>query len=186
MFKIGQLKMTYLSKLPTISLRFSIIILLVFGIFFRFVNLNQKTYWEDETLTSLRSSGYSVEEVVQQVFDGRVISIEDLKKYQHPNPEKSLTDTINALVEHPEHPPLYYLMSRFWMQLFSGFATTPRSLSALISLLILPCVYWLCLELFESSMVGWVAVALVAVSPVYVRYAQEARQYSLWTVIILL
>lgn len=178
--------MTQPCQLPPNWLRFTIVILLVLGTFFRFVNLNQKTYWEDETYTSLRSSGYTVEEVVQQVFDSRVISIQDLQKYQHPTPEKGLADTIKALVEHPEHPPLYYVMARFWMQLFNDVVTTPRSLSALISLLVLPCVYWLCLELFESSMVGWVAVALVAVSPICIRYAQEARQYSLWIVMILL
>ena len=46
--------------------------------------------------------------------------------------------------------------------------------------------YWFCLELFGSSETALVAVALVAVSPFYVLYAQEAREYSLWTVVILL
>jgi uncharacterized membrane protein len=34
--------------------------------------------------------------------------------------------------------------------------------------------------------VGWIAVLLVASSPFHVLYAQEAREYSLWTVTILL
>jgi uncharacterized membrane protein len=61
-----------------------------------------------------------------------------------------------------------------------------RSLSALISLLVFPCLYWLCLELFESRRTAWTAVALMAVSPFHVLYAQEAREYSLWTVTTLL
>ncbi|MHC5717318.1 MAG: glycosyltransferase family 39 protein, partial [Nostoc sp.] len=61
-----------------------------------------------------------------------------------------------------------------------------RSLSALISLFIFPSVYWLCIELFESSLVAWVAMALIAVSPLQLFFAQEARQYSLWMVEILL
>jgi uncharacterized membrane protein len=60
-----------------------------------------------------------------------------------------------------------------------------RTLPALFSLLALPCIYWLCLELFESSLTGWVAVALLAISPFQVLYAQESREYSLWTVTIL-
>ena len=61
-----------------------------------------------------------------------------------------------------------------------------RSLPALISLLAFPCIYWLCLELFEKPITGWVAVALIAVSPFHLVFAQEARQYSLWVVITLL
>jgi uncharacterized membrane protein len=55
------------------SLQFLIIVLLVLGVFFRFVNLDRKVYWDDETITSLRVSGYTLEEMSQQVFDGSVI-----------------------------------------------------------------------------------------------------------------
>lgn len=44
----------------------------------------------------------------------------------------------------------------------------------------------MCWELFNSSLVGWIAIALIAISPFHVLYAQEAREYSLWTVAILL
>ncbi|HEY9833918.1 MAG TPA: glycosyltransferase family 39 protein [Stenomitos sp.] len=162
------------------------IVLLLLGIFFRFANLERKIYWGDEVHTSLRISGYTQAEMVQQVFDGPVIGIEDLQKYQRLSSDKSFIDTIHALVEHPEHPPLYYVMARFWMQLFGDYVRTPRGLSASISLLVFPCVYWLCLELFKSPRVGWVAVALFIISPFHVLYAQEAREYSLWTVTILL
>ncbi|GAB1543159.1 hypothetical protein NUACC21_58330 [Scytonema sp. NUACC21] len=178
-------KLTYRWAILPIQLRFLIITLLVLGIFFRFFNLDGKVFWQDEVFTSLRSSGYSTEEIVKESFDGRLLGIEDLQKYQYLSPEKSLIDTINALKKAPEHPPLYYLMVRFWNQLFSH-SVTPRALSAFISLLVFPCIYWLCLELFESPLIGWIAVILTAVSPIHVLYAQEARQYSLWTVAVLL
>ncbi len=34
--------------------------------------------------------------------------------------------------------------------------------------------------------IGWLAIAILAISPFHVLYAQEARQYSLWTVTILI
>jgi len=174
-------------KLPAMGLRFLVIVLLGLGIFFRFVNLDKKVYWQDETLTSLAISGYSVTEVVQQVFTGDEIGVEDLQKYQRLSPEKDLSDTIKALVvDQPEHPPLYYVMVRFWVQCFGDSVAVTRSLSALISLLTFPCAYWLCLELFGSPMTGWIAIALIAASPFHVAYAQEAREYSLWIVMILL
>jgi len=174
------------SRQTTNKIGFLILILLIIGIFFRFFNLERKVYWHDEVYTSIRSSGYTGEVVVSQIFDGRLISIEDVQKYQRPNPEKSLKDTIKSLAQHPEHPPLYYLILGYWRQIFGSSVTVTRSFSAVISLLVFPSIYWLCLELFASSKVGWIAVTLIAVSPFHVLYAQEAREYSLWTVTILL
>ncbi len=166
---------------------FLIVVLLVLGLFFRFVNLDKKVYWYDEAFTSLRVSGYLEADVVQQVSKAGVISPENLQKYQQPNLDKSITDTIKSLaVEDPQHPPLYYVIARFWAQWFGSSAAVMRSLPAIISLLAFPCVYWLCLELFKSPLVGWIAIVLITISPFHVLYAQEARQYSLWPVTILL
>ncbi|MBW4479669.1 MAG: glycosyltransferase family 39 protein [Tolypothrix brevis GSE-NOS-MK-07-07A] len=169
------------------GLRFLVIVLLVLGVFFRFVNIDRKVYWFDETFTSLRISGYTEKEAIAQLCNGQQIGIEDLQKYQHPSPAKSLTDTLKSLaLEDPQHPPLYYMMTRFWVQLFGSSVAIARTLTALFSALALPCIYWLCLELFNSSLVALVAVAVLAVSPFHVLYAQEAREYSLWSLTTLL
>lgn len=169
------------------GLKFLIIILIMIGLFFRFSNLDKKVYWSDEAITFLRISGYTQAEVVQQVLTGKVIQNEDLNKYRRINPNKRFNDTVNSLaIEDYQHPPLYYVMARLWVQWFSNSVAATRHLSAFISLLAFPCIYWLCLELFESPLVGWVAIALIAVSPFHVLYAQEAREYSLWTMTILL
>ncbi len=182
---LNRLKIAW--KLPLANLKFFFVVLLVLGIFFRFVNLDRKVYWHDEAYTSLRVAGYTSEEVGQQVFNGQVINVKDLEKYQRINPEKSLADTIKSLeIDDAQHPPLYYILVRLWVQWFGNSITVTRSLSAFFSLLVFPCVYFLCLELFESSLVGWVAIALISISPFHVLYAQEAREYSLWTVLILL
>ncbi|MEH1942307.1 MAG: glycosyltransferase family 39 protein [Nostoc sp.] len=168
-------------------LRFLIIILLVLGVFFRFVNIDKKIYWADEVFSSLRISGYMQSEMNQQLRNGRLIGIEDLHKYQYPNHEKNTIDTIKGIIlEDSQILPLYILMSRFWVELFGNSVAVTRSFSALISLLTFPCIYWLCQELFESSLTGWIAIALVAISPVHIVYAQEARAYSLWIVAILI
>ena len=173
------------SYVPT-GLRFLVVTLLALGLFFRFVNLDRKLYWNDETYTSFRVAGYTQTEIVQAVTD-RIISVQDLQKYQRINPERNAIDTVKSLaIEDPHHPPLYYIMARFWMPWFDNPVVGTRSLSALISLLVFPCLYFLCRELFASSLTGWIAIVLIAVSPFHVVYAQEAREYSLWTVTILL
>jgi uncharacterized membrane protein len=167
-------------------LRFFIIAVLLLGLFFRFVNLDKKVYWGDETFTSLMISGHTHSELKQDSFQGKVVNIKDLhNKYQKNHSGKKFSDTINALKK-DVHPPLYYTLLYFWTHYFGDSVAVTRSLSAVISLLAFPCLYWLCLELFNSSLVGWIAVLLLAVSPFHVLYAQEARMYSLWTVTILL
>lgn len=171
---------------PPSWLRFLVVTLLVLGLFFRLTNLDRKVYWFDETYTSLRSAGFTETELVENLSDSRIINLEILQKYQRPNLVKGFTDTIRSLaIEDPQHPPFYYLLARFWMQGFGSSVAVMRSLPALISLLAFPSIYWLCLELFASPLTGWIAISLLAVSPLHILYAQEAREYSLWTVTIL-
>jgi uncharacterized membrane protein len=170
---------------PT-QLRFLIIILLILGIFFRLGNLERKIYWHDEVYTSLRISGYTISEMNEQLRQGHLLSIKDLHKYQYPNIEKNPIDTIKGLVlEESQLTPLYFVMVRLWVDWFGDSVAVTRSFSALVSLFTFPCIYWLCQELFKSSLIGWIAIALVAVSPVHYLYAQEARPYSLWIIAVL-
>lgn len=177
-----------LNKRPWITSsgwRFLLILVLIVGICFRFVNLDRKVYWFDETYTSLRATGHTDQEIVEQLYTGSVISVDDLLSYQRLRPTRDARDTVQSLaIEDPQHPPLYYLLTRVWMQWFGDSPAVVRSVSALVSLLIFPGLYWLGLELFQSASAAWVAIALMAVSPFFLLYAQEARSYSLWTAAI--
>lgn len=160
---------------------------LCLGVYFRCINLDLKPYWHDEIFTSLRVAGYTTESVQQDLFQGQVISLEDLFRYQRLSPHQSAIATIQSLAkEEPQHPPLYFLLMRVWAQWFGSSITAMRSLSVVIALLSIPLVYWLGLELFTVPLVGWMASALFAISPISIRFAQEARPYSLWVAIVLL
>jgi uncharacterized membrane protein len=152
------------------------------GILFRFFNIEGKVYWHNETYTSLRISGYTTTQVKQQIFNGQVIDKESFALFQGVNSDKSLNDTIMTLVmEDSQHPPLYYVIARLWLAIFGNSVTAIRSLSALMSLLIFPGVYWLCRELFNVPLsVPGLAIALMAISPIHLVYAQEAGEYILW------
>ncbi|MCT7950774.1 glycosyltransferase family 39 protein [Ancylothrix sp. C2] len=170
----------------TNKFRYSILCLIAIGASFLFFNIDKKYYWYDETFTSLRISGYRESEIVKQVATGQILTPQDLQRFQQPTPEKTLFDTVQGLAaEEPQLTPLYFILARFWGQTFGYSIASIRSLSAIFSLLIFPSIYWLCLELFSSSVTGWLAAGLIAVSPFHVLYAQEARPYSLWTVTIL-
>ena len=158
-------------------------VFLILGIFFRFANLDRRMYWHDEALTSLRASGYSRAEVLSLLNDDAEISVRSLLDYQRPGPGTNILDTLNvAVTDAPLHPPLYYLLSRFWMDIVGYSPRAMRSLAAVISILALPGMYWLTMELFGSRRTAVFATALIWVSPIQVLFAREARQYSLWVV----
>ncbi len=161
-------------------------VILGIGIFFRFYNIDKKVYWIDEVHTTLRVAGYEKVEFAETAPAGKIITIEELHKFQRLNPERGWGDTINALAHNAEHTPIYYLITRLAMQLFGSSVAVTRGVAAVISLLVFPSIYWFCLELFKSRIVGAIAMSLVAVSPLHIIYAQEARQYSLFTVTILI
>ncbi|HHP7243986.1 MAG TPA: glycosyltransferase family 39 protein, partial [Elainellaceae cyanobacterium] len=140
--------------------RLWIITLVILGIFFRIVNLDQKVYWRDEALTSLRISGYTVVQVIDQTFGGQTVSLDDLQKFQHLSPTAEPLETIYTIArDNPHHPPLYFLITQCWAKWFGDSASALRSLSVLFSLASLFLMYWLCRELFANLHVAEVAIA---------------------------
>lgn len=162
-----------------------IVVVLILGVFFRFANLGDNVYSADEVRSILRLSGYTSELFQQEIFNGTIVSVADIQGYQVPNGARNLLDAIQALASNPEHPPLYHLLTRFWMQLFHH-PLSARIASIVIGLLALPCVYWLCMELFRSQLVAWITILLIAISPFHIMAAQNTTQYSLWLLTIAL
>lgn len=162
------------------------VILLVFclllGCYFRFVNLENKIFWVDEIATAVRVSGYTISEVTNDLMQQDILNYSDLIIYQNIAPNKSFVDSWHALTKSPEHTPLYFVLTRLWMQIWGSSIAAMRSLSVVISLFIFPVLYWLCQELFNKPSISQTALILMSVSPFFVTYAQEARPYSLWTV----
>ncbi|WP_341476158.1 hypothetical protein [Crocosphaera subtropica] len=78
------------------------------------------------------------------------------------------------------------MLVRTWRQLFGDSRTVIRSFSVWVSLLFFPAIYWLSWQLFKQHIVSGISLGLIAISPFYILYAQEAREYALWTVLITL
>ena len=162
-----------------------LIIIIVLGVLLRCINIDNRIYWGDEIVTSLRMAGSSYAEGIQNLTNKSTLSISDLMVYQQPSSSRDLADTVKGLInEEPQHAPVYFILARLWIQQFHnlGNATVViRSFSVFVSLLSFICLYWLCIELFRSRYIGLIAVAIMAVSPFHLVYAQEARPPALWT-----
>ncbi|MCU0525497.1 MAG: glycosyltransferase family 39 protein [Elainella sp. Prado103] len=173
-------------------LRFVLMVLIIFGTLCRFVQLDHKLYWYDETFTSLRAAGYTEAEIVVHFADTAVVSAAELQQYQHPIADRTLADTLHSLaIEDTQHPPLYYILAHVWSRWVGSSVAALRFLPALLSLFSLPAMYWLGQELWlrlgasQTSLLVWIGVALIAISPFQLSYGQESRQYSLWATLTL-
>jgi uncharacterized membrane protein len=162
------------------------IAMLVVGVFFHFFNLDKKVYWHDEVYTSMRAAGFTRDEIDKELFQNRIVPAIELQKYQRPKLGSTPEDTIKSLaIEDPQHPPLYFLIARFWMQTFGSSLTASRILPVLFSCGGLPLMYALGLELFASPVIAILGTVLLALSPFDILFAQTARQYSLLTTLVI-
>jgi uncharacterized membrane protein len=167
-------------------LKIVIVIVITWGIFFRVTNIDKKIYWHDEVYTSLRVAGYQANDIITTFFTGEIITAKDLLEFQVLKPDTPLLKTIKSLIQHPEHPPLYYFLLRFWQDLLGSSIIINRSLSIIFSLLVFPAIYYLSQQLFNHNLASLISVGLIAISPIQILYAQEAREYSLWMLTITL
>jgi uncharacterized membrane protein len=151
------------------------------GIFLRFSGLDRKLFSYDEATTSIRTAGYTLEDYDRNAFDGRVVKNAAFLTYQHADGTKTAADAVRSLaLEDPQHPPLYYLLERGSTIAFGDSVAARRIVSATAGTLMLGAVFWLCVELFGSMEIGIIAAALLAVSPFFIIYSQQAREYTVW------
>jgi 4-amino-4-deoxy-L-arabinose transferase-like glycosyltransferase len=76
------------------------------------------------------------------------------------------------------NPPLYYVLLKTWCVLFGSGEAAVRSLSVVVSTLTVPALYGLGSKLWGRR-VGLVSAAALAISPLQIYYAHEARTYVL-------
>jgi len=75
-------------------------------------------------------------------------------------------------------PPLYYFALKSWMLVFGSSDFAVRSMSGFFAMAALP-LMWMAGNRLNRREGGWTAVVLLASSPFALRYATEARMYSL-------
>ncbi len=167
--------------------RVGAIVLAVFGCFIRFDGLGSKVFWWDETHTGRAIAGSWRPEVIKEVFDGRVQTRDRILVHQFPREGRTAKNTVRMLAsEDPRQTFLYFVLARAWVKTFGSSVAVLRAFSAVLGIISLPLVFLLGRELFGRSLEGWLAVGLIAVSPLHFVYAQEARQYMLWVDLVLL
>ncbi|MEL6161213.1 MAG: glycosyltransferase family 39 protein [Cyanobacteria bacterium J06627_32] len=157
------------------------------GCIFRLSNLSGKIFWHDEAYTGLYATGHSKAEADSFLFDGQVKTAADILQLQTASPERGPGETLRQIAENDsQHPPLYYLLVRLLLYIQPDTVVASRLVAAIAGIFLVLGTYWLSFELFGSALAAKVSAALVAVSPFHYLYAQEAREYSLWALTLVL
>ncbi len=94
----------------------------------------------------------------------------------------SLSDLIPTLITQDVHPPLYFFLLHFWVQLVGHSEFAVRMFSALAGGLTVPVLYRIGRMTFGAR-AGGLAALLLALSQFHVHYSQETRAYSLFTLL---
>lgn len=97
--------------------------------------------------------------------------------YTHWIARLPLAESWRAIVADGVHPPLYYAIARAALLIGESEAAL-RLPSAVFGALTVAVVFWLG-ERWASATAGWLAAALLAVSPIHVWYSGDARMYAL-------
>ncbi|HLO48124.1 MAG TPA: glycosyltransferase family 39 protein [Kamptonema sp.] len=152
----------------------------------RLANLEGKPPWTDEFSTLVFSLGNSF----QGVSLDRAISLEMLLSPLKPHPGATVGDAIARLLTESNHPPVYFALAHWWMQMFApvqGYVSLfgARSLAAFFGTVSVPAIYYLGWLAFRSRLVGQLAAAIMAVSPYAIYLAQEARHYTLAILLVI-
>ena len=76
------------------------------------------------------------------------------------------------------HPPLYFIMLRFWTELAGSSELSARFFSLFFSVLLVPSLYFAVRRIFGTR-TALITTAIAAFSPLYVVYSQEVRTYAM-------
>ena len=154
--------------------------LIFLGAILRFTNLASKPPWSDEWATLVFSLGHSFRTIPLD----RVMSLDSLLSPLQWDSTTQPQDVINNLLTESTHPPLYFVLTHWWLKLFPHSQDLVsiwwgRSLSTLLGIASIPAMFSLGWLLSGSLVVGQISAALMAVSPYGVYLSQEARHYTL-------
>jgi uncharacterized membrane protein len=157
------------------------IIIVLFGTLLKFYHLNDKLFWRDEVSTVIYTSGITDNIILESIPVNEIKSFGYYENLLHTsNKNLSLKNEVAGILSDTHLTPAHYVFLTIWYRLVGDNEMDYRLFSVFIFILSLPFVFLLAKNLFKTSLAGWIATSLYAVSPFIHSEAQEARYYILW------
>ena len=150
-----------------------LLLILISAAALRIYHLGSNSLWEDEYFSVECSSGWGRTDM--HLKPSQVVP--DLISLRNARPVWSIWSSI---ARDENHPPLYFILLRFWREMFGDSAVALRSLSVVGSLLGIAFLYFVGEVAIGPGVALW-ACAMMAVAWPQIQEAQEARVYALVT-----
>jgi uncharacterized membrane protein len=173
---------------PSYSINLFLLFCLAIALVIRLINLTGKPPWTDEFSSIVFSLGNNF----QNLPLDQIISIDPLIHLLQPTTDQSIPQVVNNLMSQSNHPPLYFILSHWWLKLFAPVTANQivslwgiRVFPVLCSILSIPAIYYLAKFAFRSRLVGKMSALMLTVSPYSIYLAQEARHYSLAILLVI-
>jgi uncharacterized membrane protein len=160
---------------------------IVVGCLLRFSQLSTRVLFVDEAITQIRVAGHTDAEMNAALYDGRQRRVEVLRSYAQEDAGSTVGKVVASLAkEDAQHPPLFYVAELAIVRAFGNALVVWRLFPAICGVLSVAAAYALGRELFSDRRVQVMAAALMAVSPIERIYSEQAREYSLLALVVLL
>ncbi|MBI5230607.1 MAG: glycosyltransferase family 39 protein [Coriobacteriales bacterium] len=82
------------------------------------------------------------------------------------------------------HPPLFHALLHYWIQVFGRSEVAVRAFPTMFGIAAVPLAYWVGATIYDRR-VGLISCGIMAISPFYIWYSQEARMYAMLLVFAL-
>lgn len=159
--------------------------IIALGAALRFWHLDFKPLWMDEVITALFSSGRNYYDVPLE----KVFPLSALEQVFSLKPEVTCPHIAQIVSTQSVHPPLFFCLMHHWLSwiepISQNLVWSLRALPALLGVGAIAALYCLNRVAFSPA-AGLMGAAVMAVSPFAVYLSQEARHYTLPTLLITL
>jgi uncharacterized membrane protein len=164
---------------------FTLLLMTLIGAGLRMAKIDAPIVWHDEVMTLVYVAGTSPKDLIESSLihdqtdrDQVRVHVRDSARVGSPGA------TLNLLArKNPHHTPLYYVLAGAVARIGGNTAQTGRRLALFFGVLAIAFAFLLGREVFHSQLSALVFSTFVATSPFHLLYSQEAREYSLWTML---
>ncbi len=150
-----------------------LVLILAFAGALRFYSLSTLGLWTDELGAMSASDGWGLQFAMPPV--NRVID-PPLPIFTRLTDARPITQIIHGLIKDESHPPVYFILLRFWRSMLGDGESSVRMLNVVFSLISIPLLFYAATRTVGVVPALWACLLMAVASP-QITFSQEARNY---------
>ena len=147
--------------------------------------------WADDTWSMAAASGHCLDIRLDGMVPGETYTdppgrapAASYLQYIQPQPGINLWRVASDTFAQESHPPLFFILLHYWMDLFGYTPSGGRSFSLLFSMAAIPVLFFLARRMAGET-AAWLSCLLLAVAPLQTNLSLQIRGYTLTAFLVL-